>query len=68
VDFLGKVQVPLPSVSEQRQIAAMMDAFHVRVKDEETELVKLLALKQGLMDDLLAGRVRVATRDEDKEE
>jgi hypothetical protein len=46
----------------------MMDAFHVRVKDEETELVKLLALKQGLMDDLLAGRVRVATRDEDKEE
>jgi type I restriction enzyme S subunit len=57
-DFL-KIEIPLPSLPEQRKIAAVLQAC-----DEEIELLrqKLAALKrqkQGLMQQLLTGRVRV---------
>lgn len=58
-DAFAKIKVRLPSIEEQRYIAAVLQAC-----DEEIELLgqKLAALKrqkQGLMQQLLTGRVRV---------
>jgi type I restriction enzyme S subunit len=51
--------VALPSVAEQKQIAVRLDAADLRLDAERAQLGKLELLKQGLMDDLLTGRVRV---------
>ncbi|PTA67331.1 restriction endonuclease subunit S [Deinococcus arcticus] len=60
--FQGAIQqliIPLPSVDEQARIAGLLDGFQNRVDTELSKLDKLQALKRGLMDDLLTGRVRV---------
>jgi len=51
--------VAIPDEAEQRRIIAVLDAGTSRSQLEECRLAKLRALKQGLMDDLLTGRVRV---------
>ena len=48
-----------PGIEEQRRIADTLEAHDARVEAEKAELAKLEALKRGLMDDLLTGRVRV---------
>ncbi len=52
--------VPCPSeLGEQQEIAARLNALENSINEEDRELAKLRTLKQGLMDDLLTGRVRV---------
>lgn len=46
-----------PEIEEQKRIARALEAHDERVQAEEAELAKLEALKPGLMDDLLTGRV-----------
>lgn len=46
------------SKEEQLRISEMLDGHMELVQVEETRLAKLHTLKQGLMDDLLTGRVR----------
>ncbi len=58
-DF-STIPVRIPrSVKEQARIAAILDAHDGRIEAEETQLLKLKLQKQGLMHDLLSGRVRV---------
>jgi type I restriction enzyme S subunit len=64
VDFLGRVSVPQPSQEEQRRIARILDDLQSQLIAEKSELIKLQALKNGLMDDLFSGRVRVAVHEE----
>jgi len=64
VDFLGRVPVPHPSLAEQKRIAMTLDDTQSRLIAESLELNKLQALKNGLMDDLLTGRVRVTVERE----
>lgn len=66
-DF-GKLEVLMPSVEEQRRIAAVLDAC-----DKEIELLKkqvgaLQRQKRGLMQKLLTGQIRVKVADEMQEE
>jgi len=56
---MAKIPVPLPSYSEQKAIAAVLDTHDTRIRAEEAGLVKLRHVKRGLMDDLLTGKVRV---------
>jgi len=49
---------------EQEAIAHRIDEIHARMRSEDIELNKLRSFKQGLMDDLLTGRVRVAVPEE----
>lgn len=56
---LGSVMAGIPSLAEQAAIAIRIEAFERRLNSELMTLAKCNALKSGLMDDLLTGRVRV---------
>lgn len=58
---LRKVIIALPgSLHEQQNIVAIIQAHNARLVQEETFLKKQRLIKQGLMSDLITGRVRVA--------
>lgn len=57
--LVSSFQVAVPEIQEQRTIERLFSSFEDRVNDERRELEKFRSLKQGLMDDLLTGRVRV---------
>jgi type I restriction enzyme S subunit len=56
--------VAIPSVEEQAQIVERIDTLDSRIRTEEAYRDKLKLQKQGLMHDLLTGKVRV--KDVDK--
>lgn len=56
---LYEIEIALPPVSEQRQIASMIQTFDIDI--ETARLSRLRSIKQGLADDLLTGRRRVST-------
>ncbi len=56
---LRTLRLPLPPMKEQEVIYGRYAVCHQRVVCEEAKLKKLLMQKQGLMHDLLTGRVRV---------
>ena len=59
--IVGDFPVRLPPVSEQQRIEAVLRSFGERLDRETDETNKLRLMKNGLMDDLLTGRVRVST-------
>jgi type I restriction enzyme S subunit len=57
---LRELSIELPrEISHQQSITAALDECDHTVEQAKVNLVKLRMLKQGLMDDLLTGRVRV---------
>ena len=56
---IAPLPVPLPPLAEQDAIVGCYDAVDIQVSDEQATASKLSLFKQGLMDDLLTGRVRV---------
>jgi type I restriction enzyme S subunit len=59
VEMIGKLLVKVPSKKEQESIAAILDTHDTRIRAEEAYRNKLKLQKQGLMHDLLTGKVRV---------
>jgi type I restriction enzyme, S subunit len=55
---LKQMPLPVPSLANQSALIKLMAASAIGVEAERKRLGKLQMLKQGLMDDLLAGRVR----------
>jgi type I restriction enzyme S subunit len=55
----AKFSIPFPPLDEQRRIYETLDTHERQAAGEREELGKLVELKQGLMDDLLTGRVRI---------
>jgi type I restriction enzyme S subunit len=51
--------LPLPTVEEQKAIVNLLDSLDTRIRKEEAYRDKLKLQKQGLMHDLLTGKVRV---------
>lgn len=51
--------LPSPLYEEQVEISARVSAISTRLNSEAEQLEKLRQQKNGLMDDLLTGRVRV---------
>jgi type I restriction enzyme S subunit len=58
-DRFGRMPFALPPVPEQEQIVAALATHEARVRAEQAHCDKLGKLKQGLMQDLLTGRIRV---------
>jgi type I restriction enzyme S subunit len=60
---IGKVLIPVPSgpkgLSEQREIASILESADAGVRQYEPVLQAQRALKKSLMHDLLSGRMRV---------
>lgn len=53
------MKMPLPTLPEQQRIVAVLDDHDAQIRAVQAERDKLVALKRGLLDDLLTGRVRV---------
>lgn len=56
---LGNFLLPLPSVSEQRSIATILSDMDAELAALERKLAKFLDIKQGMMQQLLTGRIRL---------
>lgn len=54
-----KLKVLLPSVDEQKAIAAVLRDMDAEIQTLESRLVKARAVKEGMMQNLLTGRVRL---------
>jgi type I restriction enzyme S subunit len=55
----ASIVIPIASLAEQTEIAGRIAAISARLRQESASATKMRALKSGLMDDLLTGRVRV---------
>ena len=60
---LGQVQIELPPVEEQEAIAALFSDIDAEIVALERRLAKVRALKQGAMQQLLTGRIRLPASD-----
>jgi N-6 DNA Methylase len=58
-ETICSIPTAIPPIAEQRAILKVCRAHEYRIGHEMAGLEKLRALKSGLMDDLLTGRVRV---------
>jgi type I restriction enzyme S subunit len=56
---IQRVRIRVPPVEEQTRLGAAIEAHDARIRAEEAAMEKLRQVKRGLMDDLLAGKVRV---------
>jgi type I restriction enzyme S subunit len=57
--LLKSVVIPLPPLSEQRHIASILSQVDEVIEKEQKYKEKLERIKQGLMEDLLTGRIMV---------
>jgi type I restriction enzyme S subunit len=59
---LENLKVPYPSFFEQQKIANILSIIEKKFEIEKNEKVKLERIKQGLMDLLLTGKIRVKVK------
>jgi type I restriction enzyme S subunit len=56
---LVNLNIPLPSLTEQNRIANILSDMDAEITTLETKLVKYKQIKQGMMRNLLTGRIRL---------
>ena len=56
---VGSLEIKLPSMKEQETIADVLTAMDDEIKALEAERDKMIQIREGVMDDLLTGRVRL---------
>jgi type I restriction enzyme S subunit len=56
---IKKIKIPLPSLQEQLKITEILSVTDKKLEIEKDEKAKLERIKQGLMDLLLTGKIRV---------
>jgi len=64
---LANILLPLPPLPEQQRIAEILTQTDQTIEKEQQYKEKLQKIKQGLMQDLLTGKVRVNHLVEEKE-
>ncbi len=55
----SQLPIKMPNVSEQTAIAAILSDMDAEIAGLETKLSKARLLKQGMMQELLTGRIRL---------
>jgi type I restriction enzyme S subunit len=58
-EMIGKMIIPLPSIEEQSAIATILSDMDTEIAVLEEKLEKSRSLKQGMMQELLTGRIRL---------
>jgi len=56
---IAKIQIPVPALQEQKQIAEILNDMDSVLMDLEQKRDKYVMLKQGMMQQLLTGRIRI---------
>lgn len=64
---LRRLAVAVPTLHDQARIVAVNKSFLDQIRAYQKEVVKLRKIRQGLMEDLLTGRVRVKDAEEQVE-
>ena len=64
---IASVEISLPPVSEQRAIAAVLSDIDAEIAVLERRLEKTRAIKQGIMEQLLTGSIRLPIPDDSQE-
>jgi len=59
LSIVSDIQIPIPSVGEQEQIASILTTVDRKVELERDEKARLERIKRGLMDLLLTGKIRI---------
>ena len=54
-----EIRVPLPSIAEQTAIATVLSDMDSEIESLESKLAKAREIKQGMMQELLTGRIRL---------
>jgi len=57
--YFSEIKIPVPSLPEQHRIASILSQIDETIEREQRYKEKLERIKQGLMKDLLTGKVRV---------
>lgn len=57
----GAINVRLPDIAEQRAIATVLSDMDAALEALAAEIEKTQALKQGMMQDLLTGTIRLVS-------
>ena len=58
-NIMRKIKIPLPTKSEQSAIASVLSDMDEEITSLEEKLFKLRKVKQGMMQELLTGRIRL---------
>ena len=56
---VGNLIIPYPKEEEQQAIASVLNDMDAEINDLDEEIIKLRNLKQGMMSELLTGRIRL---------
>ena len=56
---VGEMRIPILSIPEQRAIASVLSDMDAEIEALEAKRNKYTKIKQGMMQDLLTGRVRL---------
>ena len=56
---LSNIEIPLPPLPEQTAIATVLSDMDAEISALETRKTKTISLKQGMMQELLTGRIRL---------
>ena len=58
-DVMKNIEITLPSIEEQKAIAQALSDMDTEIKALEEKLEKVKTIKQGMMQELLTGRIRL---------
>jgi type I restriction enzyme S subunit len=59
---LNPIPISLPKIEEQKAIAAVLSDMDTEIEKLESQLTKYQNIKQGMMQTLLTGKVRLLTK------
>lgn len=57
-----KLEVPYPNPDEQKAISAVLSDMDIEIEKLESQLIKYQNIKQGMMQTLLTGKIRLLTK------
>lgn len=58
-DVMKNIEIALPSIEEQKAIAQILSDMNAEIEALEEKLEKYKTIKQGMMQELLTGRIRL---------
>ncbi len=59
MEMIGEMEIPYPTKSEQTRIATILSDMDAEITALEQKLAKYKQIKQGMMQELLTGRIRL---------